>query len=76
MMRRGDRLVLFEGEFPANVTPWQRAAALFDLTPRFVPVARFAASDAEGLAALESELRLINTSLDDAYTHKRPDSSR
>jgi len=26
--------------------------------------------------ALESELRLINASLDDAYTHKRPDPPR
>ena len=28
---RGDRAVGFEGEFPANVSPWQRAAALFGL---------------------------------------------
>ncbi|HEX8909692.1 MAG TPA: aminotransferase class V-fold PLP-dependent enzyme [Anaeromyxobacteraceae bacterium] len=55
--RQGDRLVLFEGEFPANVTPWQRAAALFQLEPRFVPLARFEASEDEGLAALEVELR-------------------
>lgn len=27
----GNRVVLFRGEFPANVTPWQRAAALFSL---------------------------------------------
>jgi len=27
--RQGDRVLLFEGEFPANVTPWQRAAELF-----------------------------------------------
>ncbi|MFO0607713.1 MAG: aminotransferase class V-fold PLP-dependent enzyme [Polyangiales bacterium] len=26
---RGDRAVVFAGEFPANVTPWQRAAELF-----------------------------------------------
>jgi selenocysteine lyase/cysteine desulfurase len=26
--RRGDRIVVFDGEFPANVTPWQRAAKL------------------------------------------------
>ena len=25
--RRGDRIVLLDGEFPANVTPWQQAAA-------------------------------------------------
>ncbi len=29
--RPGDRVVLLRGEFPANVTPWQRAAALFSL---------------------------------------------
>ncbi len=28
---KGDRVVIFEGEFPSNVTPWQRAAALFGL---------------------------------------------
>ncbi|MCA9612329.1 MAG: aminotransferase class V-fold PLP-dependent enzyme, partial [Myxococcales bacterium] len=27
----GDRVILFEGEFPANVTPWQRAAETFGL---------------------------------------------
>ncbi len=29
--RPGDRVVCFAGEFPTNVTPWQRAAATFDL---------------------------------------------
>lgn len=29
--QRGDRVVLFRGEFPANVTAWQRAAELFGL---------------------------------------------
>lgn len=28
---RGDRVLCFRGEFPANVTPWQRAAELFGL---------------------------------------------
>lgn len=28
----GDRVLCFRGEFPANVTPWQRAAGLFGLT--------------------------------------------
>ncbi|MBI3925398.1 MAG: aminotransferase class V-fold PLP-dependent enzyme [Armatimonadetes bacterium] len=27
----GDRVVLFQGEFPANITPWQRAAAMCSL---------------------------------------------
>lgn len=34
----GDRVLLFEGEFPANVTPWQRAAALYGLELVFAPV--------------------------------------
>ncbi len=62
----GDRVLLFEGEFPANVTPWQRAAALFDLEVRFLPLAPFARAHAEGLAMLEAELargaRLVATS--------------
>lgn len=36
--RPGDRVVLFEGEFPANVTPWQRAADTFGLEPVFLPL--------------------------------------
>lgn len=39
--RAGDRVVCFTGEFPANVTPWQRAAALFDLDLVFVPADLF-----------------------------------
>jgi selenocysteine lyase/cysteine desulfurase len=38
--RAGERIVLFEGEFPANVSPWQRAAELFGLGVDFVPTAR------------------------------------
>ncbi|BDG07920.1 aminotransferase class V-fold PLP-dependent enzyme [Anaeromyxobacter paludicola] len=55
--RAGDRVVCFEGEFPANVVPWQRAAALFGLEVRFVPLAPFHRGDEEGLAAVEAELR-------------------
>jgi len=29
--QRGDRVLSFQGEFPTNVTPWQRAAELHDL---------------------------------------------
>jgi cysteine desulfurase / selenocysteine lyase len=53
---RGDRVVLFEGEFPANVTPWQRAAEMFGLEIAWIPVADFQASDEQGLARLEREL--------------------
>jgi cysteine desulfurase / selenocysteine lyase len=38
--RAGERVVLFEGEFPANVAPWLRAAELYGLTVDFVPMAR------------------------------------
>ena len=55
--RPGDRLVVLEGEFPANVTPWQRAAALFGLEVVFAPLAPFERSAAEGLASLEPVLR-------------------
>lgn len=36
--RRGERVVLFRGEFPANVTPWQRAAEHFDLELDWLPL--------------------------------------
>lgn len=38
--RAGERVVLFEGEFPANVTPWQRVASLFGLEVRFLSLPR------------------------------------
>jgi selenocysteine lyase/cysteine desulfurase len=54
--RRGDRVLLLEGEFPANVTPWQQAAATFGLEVRFVPVEAFLRSEEEGLARVDREL--------------------
>jgi cysteine desulfurase / selenocysteine lyase len=39
--RRGDRVLLFGGEFPSNVTPWQQAAQLFDLELVVLPFAPF-----------------------------------
>lgn len=36
--RRGERVVLFQGEFPANVTPWQRAAQHFGLELEWLPL--------------------------------------
>ncbi len=54
---RGDRVVLFEGEFPANVTPWQRAAETFGLEVDVVPTGAFLRSEAEGLSALDGALR-------------------
>ena len=35
--KQGDRIIISRGEFPANVTPWQRAAELFDLEIVFLP---------------------------------------
>ncbi|MAQ14404.1 MAG: cysteine desulfurase [Sandaracinus sp.] len=54
--RAGDRVVVFDGEFPANVTPWQRVAADFDLELVSVPLAPFARSHEEGLTTLEAAL--------------------
>jgi cysteine desulfurase/selenocysteine lyase len=52
----GDRVIVFEGEFPSNVTPWQSAAARFGGEVIFLPLSSFAEDDAPGLARLEREL--------------------
>lgn len=52
----GDRVVLFEGEFPANVTPWHQAARTFGLEVVTVPIAPFFESPEAGLAATEQQL--------------------
>lgn len=52
----GDRVLLFEGEFPANVTPWQRAAAEFGLELCWLGLDGFHRSAEEGLEALRAEL--------------------
>jgi selenocysteine lyase/cysteine desulfurase len=54
---RGDRVVLFDGEFPANVTPWLRAAELFGLEPIFLSARDFLTNEADALVRLEEELR-------------------
>ncbi len=53
---RGDRVVVFEGEFPANVTPWLRAAELFELEVERLPLVPFARHPDEGIESLESAL--------------------
>jgi cysteine desulfurase / selenocysteine lyase len=54
--RAGERILLFSGEFPANVSPWQRAAELFGLELGFLDLSR-AIGDMGGLLAqLEQEL--------------------
>ncbi len=64
--RPGERVILFEGEFPANVTPWQRAAELFGLELAFVPMAN-AVEDEDSFMAplarlLERGARLVAVS--------------
>ncbi|MEZ4448072.1 MAG: aminotransferase class V-fold PLP-dependent enzyme [Nannocystaceae bacterium] len=54
--RRGDRVLLFTGEFPANTTSWQRAAELFGLEIVWVPVAAFLRDLGEGLEAFDAAL--------------------
>jgi cysteine desulfurase / selenocysteine lyase len=51
----GNRVLLFEGEFPANVTPWQRAAEVFGLELVFQRATDF--ETGAGLQRLEDELR-------------------
>jgi len=62
----GDRVLAFRGEFPANVTPWQRAAEAFGLEVVLLSLDAFTRSTAEGLAELEKELargaRLVTVS--------------
>ncbi len=53
--RRGERVVLFQGEFPANVTPWQIAARQFELELVWLPPPSHHADG--GLAALERVLK-------------------
>jgi selenocysteine lyase/cysteine desulfurase len=53
--RPGDRVLLFQGEFPANVTPWQRAAELFKLELEMLPVGDF--HRGKGLDHLREALR-------------------
>jgi selenocysteine lyase/cysteine desulfurase len=54
--RKGDRVVLFDGEFPANVTPWQQAADEFSLELCWLSLDSFHRSADEGLAELERVL--------------------
>ncbi|MCC6213663.1 MAG: aminotransferase class V-fold PLP-dependent enzyme [Polyangiaceae bacterium] len=64
--RRGERIVGFAGEFPTNVSPWQRAAQTFDLDLVLLPLTPWHESSEAGLDALERELsrgaRLVTVS--------------
>ena len=52
----GDAVLVGEGEFPGNVTPWQNAAQLFALSLQFLPKL-CTKDDDEFLSALETRLR-------------------
>jgi cysteine desulfurase / selenocysteine lyase len=54
--RARDRVLVFEGEFPANVTPWQRAAAAHDLQVDMLPLSGFGDGSGAGLARVEAAL--------------------
>ena len=45
----GDRIISFKGEFPANVTPWQRAAELYGLKVELIDLPRVPNPDVLGL---------------------------
>jgi cysteine desulfurase/selenocysteine lyase len=53
----GDTIALYRGEFPANVSPWQNAAELFDLELCWLPAPEEAKDDDELLAPLETALQ-------------------
>src|SRR5699024_5338312 len=53
---RGDRIVLFDGEFPTNVTPWQQAARRHDLELVWLRAEDFRADRAAALERFEREL--------------------
>jgi selenocysteine lyase/cysteine desulfurase len=54
--QQGDRVVVLKGEFPTNVTPWQRAAELFGLRLSWHDARAFLEQPEQALAALEADL--------------------
>ena len=55
---RGDGVVLLDGEFPTNVTPWQQAASLYGLELHRIPAADFGSPDpGKGLAQLDAAFK-------------------
>jgi len=55
--RRGDRVVVFDGEFPTNITPWQQAARRHDLELVWMQADDFRVDRAAALERLENELK-------------------
>lgn len=54
--RPGDRILVFDGEFPANVTPWQRAAARAGATCVMLSAHAYREDEEAALARLADEL--------------------
>lgn len=73
--KRGDRVVLFDGEFPANVTPWQRAAELFELEVVMLDARLYPVDEEAALAQLDEALargaRVVAVSLVEFQTGYR-----
>ena len=55
--RSGERILLFSGEFPTNVTPWQLAAQRHGLQVELLPLDGFGDGSGDGLARVEAALR-------------------
>lgn len=55
--KRGDRVVVFDGEFPTNVTPWQQAARREGLELVWLRAEDFRLNRDAALVRLEDELR-------------------
>lgn len=53
---RGDRVIVFDGEFPTNVTPWRQAARRHELELVNLSAALFREDEARALESLEREL--------------------
>jgi selenocysteine lyase/cysteine desulfurase len=54
--RAGARILGFAGEYPTNVSVWQRACERFGVSLTLLPIADFASPDGPNFAALEREL--------------------
>jgi len=61
--RPGDRIALFDDEFPANTVPWREAAHSHRLGIDVIALAPFATAPERGLANLEASLRRGGTRL-------------
>lgn len=55
--QRGDRVVVFDGEFPTNVTPWQQAARRHSLEMIWMEADAFRRDRPRALERLEDQLR-------------------